>query len=389
VTRVVRHGAVVAPLAARAGLLVPGLGHLLAGQPLVGGGLLALDTVLAAAAVSGLPRTHEILGFCAPDGPYLHGAVALASLFGLTALAWGLAYRFAFPAEISEQDFHGHRQSFLRQFQRNRTGQLGLAGVTLIVAMALLAPLLAPHDPDAIDVGPLFAPPSWDFPLGTDGFGRDSLSRVLYGGRISLVIGFIAVGISATIGITVGAVAGYVGGWVDRALMWFVDLLLSTPPLVLILTIVALFRVNGPAKIFLVVAVLGFTTWMGVSRLVRSQILSLKEQEFVQAARALGLSHARIVTRHLIPNALAPVLVYASLAIGGIITAEAGLSFLGLGVPPPTSTWGTLVADGREALRQAWWLTTFPGLFIVAAVMSFNLLGDGLRDALDPKLRGR
>ncbi|MEC8425252.1 MAG: ABC transporter permease, partial [Myxococcota bacterium] len=187
----------------------------------------------------------------------------------------------------------------------------------------------------------------------------------------------------------IGAIAGYFGGVVDKGLMWFTDLLLSLPRLVFLLAIIGMYRAAGAQSIFLIVVVLGITGWMGIARIVRSQVLSLKEQEFVQATRALGLKPARIILRHIIPNALAPVIVYASLAIGSTILVEASLSFLGLGVPPPTSTWGAIVNDGREYLRTAWWITLFPGLMIVVAVMSFNLLGDGLRDALDPKLRGR
>jgi len=183
-------------------------------------------------------------------------------------------------------------------------------------------------------------------------------------------------------------VAAFGGGWIDRFLMWLVDMLLSLPRLVLLLAIAGMFRVTGPEGLFVMIVILGLTGWMGVSRIVRSQVLSLKEQDFIQAARALGLSSARIVFRHLIPNALAPVIVYCSLAIGTTMIVEAGLSFLGLGVPPPTSTWGTIINDGREPLRVAPWIATYPGLCIVFAVMSFNLLGDGLRDALDPKLRG-
>ena len=171
--------------------------------------------------------------------------------------------------------------------------------------------------------------------------------------------------------------------------MWVVDLLLALPSLVLLLAITGMFRITGPEGLFLIIVILGLTGWMGVSRIVRSQVLSLKEQDFIQAARSLGYSNLRIVFKHLIPNALAPVIVYCSLAVGSTMITEAALSFLGLGVPPPTSTWGTIINDGRAPLRVAPWIATFPGLCIVFAVMSFNLLGDGLRDALDPKLRGR
>ena len=214
-------------------------------------------------------------------------------------------------------------------------------------------------------------------------------SRVLYGGVISMTIGLISVSIAATIGTVLGASAAFLGGTADRAIMWFVDLLLSLPRLVLLLAVAGMFRLKGSEGIYLVVVILGLTGWMGVCRIVRSQVLSLKQQEFIQAARALGFSSPRIVLRHLIPNALAPVIVYCSLAIGGTMLVEAGLSFLGLGVPQPIPTWGNIIADGGDNLRNAPWIALFPGLCIVAAVMSLNLLGDGLRDALDPKLRGR
>ncbi|MBW1879580.1 MAG: ABC transporter permease [Deltaproteobacteria bacterium] len=301
---------------------------------------------------------------------------------------WWTAYRRAFPRVLSDAEFNSNWQVFLRQFHRNRTGLIGLFGVLVMVTLVLLTPLIAPFEPNAIDMGLKNTAPNWVHLMGTDEFGRDLFSRVLYGGRISLSIGFVAVGIAGTIGTTVGAVAAFGGGWIDRLLMWLVDMLLSLPRLVLLLAIAGLFRVTGPEGLFIMIAILGLTGWMGVSRIVRSQVLSLKEQDFIQAARALGLSNARIVFRHLIPNALAPVIVYCSLAIGTTMIVEAGLSFLGLGVPPPTSTWGTIINDGREPLRVAPWIATYPGLCIVFAVMSFNLLGDGLRDALDPKLRG-
>jgi peptide/nickel transport system permease protein len=264
---------------------------------------------------------------------------------------------------------------------------IGLSGVAALVTLTLLTPLVAPYDPIQLYVGPPLAPPSAAHVFGTDGFGRDLFSRMLYGGRISLSIGLLAVSIAATTGTLVGAIAGYFGGIADRALMALVDLLLAFPHLLLLLTITGLFRLEGVANLVLMVVVLGLTGWMGVARIVRSQVLSLREQEFVQAALALGLGHRRILLGQILPNALAPVIVYCSLAVGSTMLSEAALSFLGLGVAPPTPTWGVLVNDGRDVLGSEPRIATLPGLAIVAAVMSFNLLGDGLRDALDPRLR--
>jgi len=274
----------------------------------------------------------------------------------------------------------------VRSFQRNHMAVIGGWVVVFAYLLAVLAPLLAPYDPAAQgDLVTLrLAGPSGAHLLGTDHFARDILSRMLYGARVSLSIGFIAVAISATLGTLVGAVAGYLGGWVDAVLMRTVDVVISFPRLILLITIIAVFQ----PSIFLIVVVLGLTQWPGTARLVRGEVLSLREREFVQAAEALGFSKARILARHLVPNALVPVIVAATLGIGNTIVLEAGLSFLGIGVQPPTPSWGTMVADGRDYLLIGrWWLSTFPGLAIVAVVLAFNLLGDGLRDALDPRMR--
>lgn len=222
------------------------------------------------------------------------------------------------------------------------------------------------------------------FLLGTDQYGRDILSRVIYGSRISLSIGFLVVLISVTLGTIVGVSSGYFGGIVDNTLMRIVDVLIAFPALFLILIIIATFG----NSIFLIVITLSFTGWMGVARIVRSQVLSLKEQEFILAAKSLGLSNLRIIFRHLVPNTLTPVIVAATLRIGSIILTEAGLSFLGLGVQPPTPSWGNIINEGRDSLLNHWWISTFPGIAILTTVVCFNLIGDGVRDALDPRMRG-
>ncbi|ABB24202.1 ABC transporter permease [Pelodictyon luteolum] len=232
---------------------------------------------------------------------------------------------------------------------------------------------------------PLHPALSRTFVLGTDQYGRDILSRLIYGSRISLSIGFLVVLISVTLGTVVGVTSGYFGGWIDAVSMRIVDVLIAFPALFLILIIIATFG----NSIYLIVITLSFTGWMGVARIVRSQVLSLKEQEFILAARSLGLSHLRIIFRHLAPNTLTPVIIAATLRIGSIILTEAGLSFLGLGVQPPVPSWGNIINEGRDSLLNHWWISTFPGIAILITVVCFNLIGDGVRDALDPRMRGQ
>ena len=266
----------------------------------------------------------------------------------------------------------------MKPLLRNR---LAIAGGVILLGLgvvALLAPWLAPYDPVAVNVPDALLPPSSMHWLGTDQLGRDVLSRLIYGTRISLLIGFIAVGVASLIGTAVGSLAGFYGGWVDAIVMRCVDTLLAFPAIFLLLAVIAFIE----PSIYTIMAVIGLTGWMGVARLVRAEILSLKEREFVLAARVLGASSWRLVTRHLIPNALGPVLVAATLGVGGAILTESVLSYLGLGVQPPTPSWGNILNEGRVALGVAWWLTVSPGLAILVTVLSFNLLGEGLRDAV-------
>jgi peptide/nickel transport system permease protein len=267
-----------------------------------------------------------------------------------------------------------------------RDGRARAAGAVLlvIVGTALFAPVLAPHDPNAqLDVVRLNSQsPSWAFPLGTDTFSRDVLSRLMWGTRISLAVAVVAVSLSMTLGILVGAVAGYVGGVVDAVLMRFVDTALSIPRLLLLIAVVALWENIGLTALTLLLAGTG---WFAVSRLVRAETLVVRERDFVVAARMLGASPWRILSRHVLPNVVAPGLVAATLGIANVILLEAGLSYLGIGVQAPTASWGGIIQDGRERVGDLWWLTLFPGLAILITVFACNALGDALRDALDPR----
>lgn len=270
-----------------------------------------------------------------------------------------------------------------RRFRQHPQAMVGLILLAVLTALALAAPWVAPYDPAQTDlVGRRLLSPSIAHWMGTDDLGRDLWSRVLFGARISLLIGFLSVAIAITLGTAIGAIAGYAGGWLDTVLMRIVDLFLSIPRLILLLTVVAVFP---RATIGLIVAVLGLTGWMGVSRLVRGQVLAVREREYVMAARALGYRPMRILVRHILPNVMTPVIVAATLGIGNAILAEAALSYLGFGVQPPTPSWGNIIQSGGDRMLDAWWITTFPGIAIVLTVMAFNLVGDGLRDAMDPR----
>jgi peptide/nickel transport system permease protein len=276
------------------------------------------------------------------------------------------------------------KREFWDRFRRNRLALTGLAMVVGLFLVSLLACWLAPYDPNFIDLQAVLMPPSSQHLLGTDPLGRDVLSRIIYGSQVSLKVGFVAVGLATLIGLLVGALAGYYGGWVDQLLMRLVDLMLCFPTFFLILAVIAILE----PSIWNIMAVIGLTSWMGVARLVRAEFLSLREREFVMAARALGASDARLIWRHLLPNALAPVMVSATLGVAGAILTESALSFLGLGVQPPTPSWGNILTAGKDNIEIAWWLSFFPGLAILITVMSYNLLGEGIREAIDPSLKG-
>ncbi|MDQ7842511.1 MAG: ABC transporter permease [Armatimonadota bacterium] len=271
-----------------------------------------------------------------------------------------------------------------RRFRKHRLAMVGGAIAAGLSAMALLAPWLAPYAFDQLSLGARWAPPGSGHWFGTDELGRDVLTRIMYAGRISLTVGYVVAVNVAVIGMVVGAVSGFYGGMVDAALMRLVDVLLSIPTLPLYLILAALIPGGGVSRIILIFTAFG---WTGVARLVRGQVLSLRTLEFVQAAQAMGASEARVILRHLLPNALAPVIVAATLAVGGAILGESALSFLGLGIAPPTPSWGNMLQRAQEYIWNAPYLAVFPGLFIFVTVLSFNFLGDGLRDALDPRLR--
>lgn len=268
------------------------------------------------------------------------------------------------------------------RFKKNTLSVIGLAVILALGAIALLAPVISPYEPTKIDVYNVISPPSAEHPFGTDELGRDLLSRMIWGSRASLKVGFIAVGIAITIGIFIGAIAGYYGGKVDAILMRFVDIMLSFPTFFLILAVIAIVE-PGISTIMIVI---GLTGWMDVSRLVRAEFLTLKERDFVSAARAIGASDSRIIFRHIMPNALSPVFIAATFGIAGAILVESGLSFLGLGVQPPEPSWGNILTSGKDNITVAWWLSFFPGIAILITVLSYNLVGEGLRDALDPRL---
>ncbi|HEY5427068.1 MAG TPA: ABC transporter permease [Candidatus Tumulicola sp.] len=304
------------------------------------------------------------------------------------------------PSAAIEEDFQITRVTFWTRLRRHKLAVAGLVALILMVSAAVFAGQLAPLDPNAIDnvhwqgtpLPPCFQDASQCFGhlLGTDEVGRDLLSRLLFGARISLMVGLFAVLMEVLIGTTLGAIAGYYGGWIDWLLMRITDVFLSIPllPLLLVLTaIVAASSSKAALNFGVIVLIIGALSWMSVARLVRASFLSLREREFAEAARAVGNNDGRIIFRHLLPNAVAPIVVQATLDVAGVIVLESTLSFLGLGIQPPTASWGNMLSNAQSNLQTAWWAAVFPGLCILITVLAINYIGDGLRDALDPNMR--
>ena len=277
----------------------------------------------------------------------------------------------------------GAARRWWRRFSRNRGAVFGLAVFLAIVGMATFAPALAPYDPLVQGVGPANAPPSWAHWAGTDSFGRDMLSRIIYGARIALVVGLVAVLLAMVVGVTLGLVAGYYGGAVDAVIMRVMDGLFAFPVIILAIAMMAVMGF-GVKNVIIAVAV-GFVA--PFARVTRADVLAVKEEPYIEAARLAGVSGPAIIARHVLPNVLAPIIVQAALRVSGAIITESGLSFLGLGPPPPTPVWGSMIAEGRNFIVMAPHISTIPGIALMVTIVGLNLLGDGLRDTLDPRLR--
>lgn len=263
----------------------------------------------------------------------------------------------------------------------NQRVVVGFAVLLLTFLVAVFAAQLAPYDPNAQVLAARLGPPNAAHPFGNDQLGRDVLSRIIWGSRVSLGVGFTSVAITIIIGTAVGIAAGYSGGWIDGGLMRFVDVFISIPVFMLLLTIVAIYGSNVP----LLIAFIGISAFPGAARIVRAEVLSIMPRDFIAASRVIGSSPLRIMVRHILPNLVPIIVVSATLRVGAAILTEAGLSYFGLGVPPPAPTWGGMVADGRTFLDVAWWVSTFPGVALLIVVIATNLVGDGLRDVFDPR----
>jgi len=269
----------------------------------------------------------------------------------------------------------------IKKLLKNKFAVVGLTIIFLLISVAVLAPLISPYTPSEQNLSERLLKPSMEHLCGTDDLGRDIFTRMIYGSRISLVVGFISVFIILIIGTFLGIVSGFYGGKIDYIIMRFTDIVLCFPTFFLILLIIAFLEPN----IYNVMIVIGFTSWPGLARLVRAEVLSLKEREFILVAKMMALSNIKIFIIHILPNIISPLMVYSSLAIGGAILTESSLSFLGLGVQPPMSSWGQILTSGKDYIYIAWWLSIFPGIAILLTVLSFNLVGEAIRDVFDPK----
>ncbi|TBL79450.1 ABC transporter permease [Paenibacillus thalictri] len=283
----------------------------------------------------------------------------------------------------------GGVRRLVRSLLKSKTGTIGFIIVLAVVFMAVFAGVVAPHDPVKTSAAKRLLPPMWmakgsvEYPLGTDNLGRDVLSRIIYGSQISLLVGICAVAVAGSIGVILGLVSGYYGGWIDKIIMRTVDTFLAIPNILFTLVILA---VLGPG-LFTLIFVLGVTNWVKYARIIRSEVLSVKERDYVRAARAVGARNTRIIFKHILPNVISSFIVVSTLSVATTIILEASLSFLGLGIQPPTVTWGGMLSDGRQYLATSWWVATFPGVAITLTVLGIIFLGDWLRDILDPRMK--
>ena len=363
--------------------LIPGLGHLALGRRAKGVHLLTVTVAAVFILIWRSERVAAAFGSRAIDqwiaSLFLIGSLLLVVLYSRRDVQ-RLLERGDEPSVVSKSPW----RVAWRRFRANTLAVASIYLIAILYIAALLTPLLAPYDPSAIEnvLQTRYLSPSAAHLFGTDEFGRDLFTRALYGARVSLSVGLLAMLLSKVIGTSYGAVAAYFGGIVDAILMRLVDVVIAFPTFYLMLMLVGVFEAN----ILLIVLILALTSWPGTARYIRGEILSLKEQEFAESARAIGLPPRLVIIRHLIPSAMSPVLVSAALSVAGMIGAEAGLSFLGLGIRPPTPSWGNMVSGGQDALLVAWWVAFFPGALLALTLVSFSLLADGIRDALDPKV---
>lgn len=306
----------------------------------------------------------------------------------------------ATPSVIKSEKSYSTFQLAMRKLRKHRAAMISLTFIVLVTLIAIFAPFIAPHDPNVQDLNGFYAPPSSQHLLGQDDLGRDLLSRVIFGSRVSLIVGFSVASLSVLLGTLMGLSAGYFGGWVDTIISRFIEFMLSLPTLPLLLVISGIFassdspiiktfkdQFGTSSSVFIIISILALFGWMGTARLVRGEVLRMKNLEYVDAARALGASNNRIMWRHLVPNLLGIIIVSATFDVGNAILVEAALSFLGFGIQPPVSTWGNMLSNAQEVVLQYPWIPFFPGLAILFTVLAFNFLGDGLRDAFDPKSR--